>query len=113
MDLDLPGEERKNRRNAMADDSPESDSAEAFSATTAPQQLTPSSYTSPPTPPEFLHRSEEDEEHGEVSAVQPQPPPAEVDVDASSDCAMGTGAAPADAGRRSREKQPSISPIAS
>jgi hypothetical protein len=49
MELERPGEERKNRRDAMADDSPGSESAEDGS---------------------FLmtQRAEEDDEHGEVDA---------------------------------------------
>jgi hypothetical protein len=91
MELERPGDERKNRRDAMAEDSPGSDSADG-SLPTAP----------PPWSSSSLQRAEDDHEHGEV-----EPAAEAVDVDASSDAAgMGSGAAVV--GRRSREKHPSI-----
>jgi hypothetical protein len=106
MELDRPGEARKNRRDAMADDSPEStetaDDRYSFATATAP------SASPPPTPSRrlaFLKRAEEEDERGEVGVVEVDA----ADVDASSDgCCTGAGA-PGDAdGRRSREKQPSM-----
>ena len=101
MELDRPGEERKNRRDAMADDSPEStESAEAAcSFATAPSM----SGSPPLLPPSrrlaFLKRAEEEDERGEVGAVEVDA----ADVEASSDgCCTGAGAPVADDGRRSR-----------
>jgi hypothetical protein len=94
MELERPGEERKKRRDAMADDSPDSESADgSFPTIAAP----------PPSrggllPPVFLMTQrapeEEDDEQSEV----------EVDLDAGG---MTSGAGEP-GGRRSREKQPSI-----
>ena len=104
MELERPGEERKNRRDAMADDSPDSDSADGF-LPTATMELE----SLPAWSPSLLQRAEDDDEHGEVE------PAADVveaaDVDASSDAAAGMGSGAADdpvVGRRSREKHPSI-----
>jgi hypothetical protein len=103
MELDRPGEARKNRRDAMADDSPEStetaDDMYSFATATASPRPTPSPRLA------FLKRAEEEDERGEVGVVEVDA----ADVDASSDgCCKGAGA-PGDAdGRRSREKQPSM-----
>jgi hypothetical protein len=92
MELERPGEERKNRRDAMADDSPGSETADgSLPATTA---ASPSCGGLPLAAFLRTQRAEEDDEHGEVEA----------DVDSSS-VAGGTGEP---GGRRSREKQPSI-----
>jgi hypothetical protein len=105
MELERPGEERKNRRDAMAEDSPDSDSADGFLPTATMELESLPAWSS-----SLLQRTEDDDEHGEVE------PAADVveatDVDASSDAAggMGSGAAddPVVVGRRSREKHPSI-----
>jgi hypothetical protein len=101
MELDQSGEERKNRCDVMADDSPDSDNADGFLPTAS------SSCGELPAPPFLWQRAEEDDEHREV-----EPPAdvevADVDVDASSDPGMGSGAGDPAGGRRSREKHPSI-----
>lgn len=89
----------------MADDSPESTvtAEDRYSFATAPS-------ASPPLlPPSrrlaFLKRAEEEDEHGEVGVVEVDV----ADVEASSHgCCTGAGAPAVDAGRRSREKQPSM-----
>jgi hypothetical protein len=105
MELERPGEERKNLFDAMAEDSPDSDSADGFLPTATMELESLPAWSS-----SLLQRAEDDDEHGEVE------PAADVveatDVDASSDAAggMGSGAAddPVVVGRRSREKHPSI-----
>jgi hypothetical protein len=99
MELDRPGEERKNRRDAMADDSLDSDNEDGF----LPTELL--SCGELPAPSFLQQCAEEDDEHREVELS------ADVeaaDVDASTDPGMGSGAGDPASGRRSREKHPSI-----
>jgi len=103
MELERPGDERKNRRDAMADDSPDSDSADGFLPTAPSPPSRPWSWGELPAP--SLQRAEEDDEHGEV---EPAADVEAADVEASSDPGMGSGAGDPTGGRRSREKHPSI-----
>jgi hypothetical protein len=99
MELDRPGEERKNRRDVMDDDSPDSDNADGF----LPTALL--SCGELPAPSFLWQCAEEDDEHREVEL------PTDVeaaDVDASSDPGMGSCTGEPASGRRSREKHPSI-----
>jgi hypothetical protein len=84
MELERPGEERKKRRDAMADDSPDSENADGCLPTIA-------------LPPPFLMTQRAPEEQDEVEDDAD-------DVDAGG---MASGAGEP-GGRRSREKQPSI-----